>query len=72
MQGNYYFCSRCCKLGELIIKILNKCTDNLRLSPNCSKPVLNAVFVEKDIEKRCKQIQNLIILSEIIQNQRHQ
>ena len=48
-----YFCSECCGLDQQIICLLNNRTDNYWFCPNCTKPALNAVFVEKDIEERC-------------------
>ena len=48
-----YFCSECCVLDQQIICLLNICIDNYWFCPNCTKPALNIVFVEKDIEERC-------------------
>ena len=48
-----YCCSECCGLDQQIICLLNNRTDNYWFWPNCTKPALNAVIVEKDIEERC-------------------
>ena len=47
------FCSKCCNLDQQIICLLNNHTDNYWFCPNCAKPALNAVFVEKDIKEKC-------------------
>ena len=48
-----YFCGECCGLDQQIICLFNNRTDNYWFCPNCAKPALNAVFVEKDKEERC-------------------
>ena len=48
-----YFCSECSSLDQQIICLFSNCTGNYWFCSNCSKPALNAVFVEKDIEERC-------------------
>ena len=49
-----HFCSQCCDLSEKIFKLLEEQSDNYWLCPNCTKPALNAVFVEKDIKIKCQ------------------
>ena len=48
-----FFCNQCCDLDQHIVKLLNSRADNYWFCPDCAKPALNAVFVEKDIEERC-------------------
>ena len=49
-----YFCSKCCGLNEQIAKLLNERTDNFWFCPDCTKPALNAIFLDKDIDERCQ------------------
>ena len=49
-----YFCSHRCNLDQQIIKLLNEGTDNYLFCPACTKPELNAVFLDKDVDELCK------------------
>ena len=49
----YYYC-HCCCLGIAVVKLLNDRRDNFWFCPDCAKPALNAIFVDKDIGDRCQ------------------
>ena len=61
-----YFCSQCSGLNEQTVKLLNKCTDNFWFCPDCTKPTLNAIFFDKDIDKQCQSY--LVIAEPRLQN----
>ena len=35
-------------------RTFNECTSNYWFCPTCTKPTLNAVFLDKDMDERCK------------------
>ena len=37
-----------------IIKLLNDKNNNYWFCPDCAKPALNAIFIDKDIEEKCQ------------------
>ena len=47
-----YFCYQCCGLSHKILKLLNHRNDNCWFCPDCVKLALNAIFMDKDIEKK--------------------
>ena len=48
-----YFCYECCGLSQKILKLLNNRNDNYWFCPDCAKQALNAIFMDKEIEKKC-------------------
>ena len=55
-----YFCYECCGLSQKILKLLNDRNDNYWFCPDCAKPALNAIFMDKDIEKKCQSYFSLL------------
>ena len=49
---SFYFCSHCCNLDQEIIRILNERANNYWFCLTCTKPLLNAVFLDKDIDEK--------------------
>ena len=49
-----YYCYHCCGLNLKIIKLLNDRNDNYWFCPDCTKPALTAIFIDKDIEEKCQ------------------
>ena len=49
-----YYCYQCCGLSLKIIKLLNDRNDKYWFCPDCAKPALTAIFIEKDIEEKCQ------------------
>ena len=47
-----YYCYHCCGLSLKIIKLLNDRNNSYWFCPDCAKPALTAIFIEKDIEKK--------------------
>ena len=45
-----YYCYHCCGLNMKIIKLLNDGNDNYSFCPDCDKPALTAISIDKDIE----------------------
>ena len=43
-----YFCYQCCGLSQKILKLLNNRNDNSWFCPDCAKPALNAIFMDKE------------------------
>ena len=47
-----YFCYQCCGLSHKILKLLNHRNDNYWFCPDCTKPALHAIFMDKDTEEK--------------------
>ena len=57
-----YFCYQCCGLSQKILKLLNDRNDNYWFCPDCAKPALNAIFMDKDIKEKCQSYFSLLEL----------
>ena len=55
-----YFCYQCCGLSQKILKLLNDRNDNYSFCPDCAKPVLNALSMDKGIEEKYKSCFSLL------------
>ena len=55
-----YFSYECCGLSQKILKLLNNRNDNYWFCPDCAKPALSAIFMDKDIEGKCQSYFSLL------------
>ena len=55
-----YFCYECCGLSQRILKLLNDRNDNYWFCSDCTKPALNTIFMDKDIEEKCQSYFSLL------------
>ena len=53
-------CPSCCGLSQKILKLLNDRNDNYWFCPDCTKPALNAIFMDKGIEEKYKSCFSLL------------